>query len=190
MSNSLLTKKALADCLKKRMEHTPLGKISVKQLVEDCGINRQTFYYHFHDIFQLLGWIYQKEALESIAGCRSYGTWTDGFYRIFRYIESNRALCLNTLESLGRNHLDTYLYSVTNDLIMGVIDELSADLKLKVAVQEKQFIANFYTLAFTGLVIQWMRDGMKEDPKRIIERLGVLLEGQFIRALHKYEKSG
>ncbi|WP_019912854.1 dihydroxyacetone kinase transcriptional activator DhaS [Paenibacillus sp. HW567] len=185
MSNSFLTKKALAHSLKSLMEHTPLNKISVKHLVDDCGLNRQTFYYHFQDIFDLLGWIYRTEAVESVAQYRSYSTWTDGFYRIFCYIESNKAFCYNTLNSLGRTHLDAYLYEVTNELIMGVIQELASGME--VSSEDKRFIANFYTLAFTGLVIQWMRNGMKEQPKHIIEQLNVLIEGNFAKALHKYE---
>ncbi|MBW4084069.1 TetR-like C-terminal domain-containing protein [Paenibacillus sp. S150] len=184
MSNSLLTKKALARSLKALMEHVPLNKISVKHLVDDCGLNRQTFYYHFQDIYELLGWVYQTEALESIAQYRSYNTWTDGFYRIFCYIGANRAFCCNTLDSLGRTHLDAYLYDVTNDLIMGVIQELAGEME--VSDGDKRFIANFYTLAFTGLVIQWMRDGMKEEPKAVIGKLGVLIEGNFARALRQY----
>lgn len=62
-------------------------------------------------------WIYKTEAFESIAQYRSYSTLADGFYKISCYIESNKAFCCNTLDSLGRNHLDNYLYSVTNDLI-------------------------------------------------------------------------
>jgi probable dihydroxyacetone kinase regulator len=186
MSTSFLTKKALAHSLKQLMEHTPLNKISVKHLVDHCGVNRQTFYYHFQDIFDLLGWIYKTEAVESIAEYRSYSTWTDGFYRIFCYIESNKAFCCNTLDSLGRTHLDAYLYEVTNDLVMGVINELADGLAVSSA--DKRFIANFYTLAFTGLIIQWMRDGMKDQPKYIIEQLSVLIEGNFLKALHKYDQ--
>ncbi|WP_286155038.1 TetR-like C-terminal domain-containing protein [Bacillus sp. FJAT-27264] len=184
LSNAILTKNALAHSLKGLMEHTPLNKITVKHLVDDCGLNRQTFYYHFQDIFELLGWIYTTEALESIAQYRSFNTWTDCFYRIFCYIESNKAFCCNTLDSLGRNHLDAYLYSVTHDMIMGVIRELSEGLEVSSA--DKEFIANFYTLAFTGLVIQWIRNGMKEPPKQIIEKLSELLEGNFVKALHTY----
>ncbi|CAM4476423.1 TetR-like C-terminal domain-containing protein [Paenibacillus typhae] len=186
MSTSLLTKRALACSLKQLMEHTPLNKITVKLLVENCGLNRQTFYYHFQDIFELLGWIYQTEAVESIARYRSYSTWTDGFYRIFCYIENNKTFCCNTLDSLGRSHLDTYLYEVTSDLVMGVLQELSAGME--VSGEDKAFIANFYTLAFTGLIIQWMRSGMKEQPKHMIEQLSVMIEGNFTQALHKYEK--
>lgn len=185
LSNSILTKRALAASLKQIMEDIPLNKITVKHLVEDCGLNRQTFYYHFQDIYELLGWIYQTEAVDTIAEYRSYHTWTQGFHKIFTYIEKNRAFCLNTLHSLARNHLDTYLYSVTYRLIMGVVNELSSK---RVEEKDKKFLANFYTLAFTGLVIQWMEDGMKEDPQTVIERLSDLVEGNFERALHRYER--
>jgi len=58
---------------------------------------------------------------------------------------------------------------------------------MKVKEEHKKFIANFYTLAFIGLIIQWMKNGMKEDPKIIIEDLSELIEGNFIKALQKYE---
>lgn len=153
--------------------------------MDDCGLNRQTFYYHFQDIYELLGWIYQTEAVDAIAGERSYHTWTNGFLRIFKYIEDNRAFCLNTLNSLARSHLDAYLYNVTNNLVMGVVQEVSAGMQ--VDAEDQRFLANFYTLAFTGLVIGWMRDGMKERPEAIIEKLSELVEGHFEQALQRYE---
>ncbi|MGG6309453.1 TetR/AcrR family transcriptional regulator C-terminal domain-containing protein [Paenibacillus macerans] len=186
LSSSHLTKKALAASLKNMMTHVPLNKITVKHIVDECGLNRQTFYYHFQDIYELLGWIYQTEAVDAIAGERSYRTWTSGFYKIFKYIEDNRAFCLNTLNSLARNHLDSYLYTVTNQLVMGVVEEVSDGME--VAEADKRFLANFYTLAFAGLVIQWMRDGMKERPEVIIEKLSELAEGHFERALQRYEQ--
>ncbi|MBM7871345.1 putative dihydroxyacetone kinase regulator [Clostridium pascui] len=185
MSSSLITKKAIANSLKELMKNIPLNKISVKQIVESCGLNRQTFYYHFQDIYELTEWIYRTEAVESISQYRSYDTWTDGLYKIFIYIEENKAFCINTLNSLGRNHLDTYLYSVTNELLMGVVNEVSHNMNVK--EEDKKFIGNFYTHAFTGLVIQWMKEGMKENPKNIIEKLSELIEGNFIRALQRYE---
>lgn len=110
MSSSLQTKKSLAKSLKKLMRLTPLHKISVKDVVKDCNLNRQTFYYHFHDIYELVEWIYKTEAIESIAEYKSYNTWIDGFYKIFLYIEGNKEFCYNTLNSLSRTHLDMYLF--------------------------------------------------------------------------------
>nr|WP_207745186.1 dihydroxyacetone kinase transcriptional activator DhaS [Clostridium tertium] len=186
VSSSLQTKKSLAKSLKKLMRSTPLHKISVKDVVKDCNLNRQTFYYHFHDIYELVEWIYKTEAIESIAEYKSYNTWIDGFYKIFLYIEGNKEFCYNTLNSLSRTHLDMYLFSVINGLLMGVINEISSDMIIK--IEDKKFMADFYTHAFAGLVIQWMKDGMKEDPKVLIEKLKELIEGNFVIALKRYQQ--
>jgi len=116
VSSSQIQKKVLGDALKELMRSKPLSKISIQNIVDECGLNRQTFYYHFHDIYDLLGWIYEKEAVEKIAQYKSYKHWTEGFYHVFKYIEDNKSFCMNTLNSLGREHLDNYLYSVTYDL--------------------------------------------------------------------------
>ena len=56
---SVITKKALASSLKNLMKKATLNQITVKDVVTDCGVNRQTFYYHFQDIYDLVEWIYQ-----------------------------------------------------------------------------------------------------------------------------------
>ena len=57
------TKESFALALKKMMTVKPMEKITVKDLVEICGVNRQTFYYHFDDIYDLLEYdvLYQKD---------------------------------------------------------------------------------------------------------------------------------
>ncbi len=55
---STTTKESLAAALKQMMNVKPIGKITVKDLVEICGVNRQTFYYHFDDVYDLLEWVF------------------------------------------------------------------------------------------------------------------------------------
>ena len=62
-----ITKNALANSLTELMAATPLDKITVRMLVENCGLNRQTFYYHFQDIYDLLGWMLERDA-ENLMG--------------------------------------------------------------------------------------------------------------------------
>lgn len=181
---SLMTKKALAASLKKLMTQTSLEKITVKDVVADCGVNRQTFYYHFQDIYDLLGWIYRTEAVDGIGDCKTYGTWQQGYLKVFQYVSANKAFCRNTLHSLGREHLDRFLREVTYGMIMGVINEVAGGTK--VTEVEKNFVANFYTCAFIGLVILWIEDGMKDDPERIVDDLNKLIEGDIARAIKKY----
>ena len=61
-----LTKKALAESLKKILATKSLDSITVIEIAEDCGVNRQTFYYHFQDIYALLEWIFASETKQAI----------------------------------------------------------------------------------------------------------------------------
>lgn len=63
---SLKTKKSLAAALKKAMETKKLSKITVSELIEECNMNRKTFYYHFKDIYDLLKWVLEEEAIDVV----------------------------------------------------------------------------------------------------------------------------
>ena len=89
-----LTKKALGASLKKILLQKPLEKITITDLTNDCGVNRQTFYYHFHDIYDLIDWIYLAEGEEAIGTQRSYDSWQDGLLSAFKIIEKEKTLYL------------------------------------------------------------------------------------------------
>lgn len=183
---SLMTKKALANSLKRLMRKKPLQKITIKDIVSDCGVNRQTFYYHFQDIYDLLDWIYETEIIDDMHEYKTYEKWQQGFLKIFCYIEDNKEFCMNTLDSLGKEHLANFLHDNTFDLLISVVNEVSEDMD--VLDEDKEFIANFYTCAFVNLVIIWMKDGMKESPKDTIGKLNKLIDGDIERGLKKYEQ--
>lgn len=63
MSESLITKEAIANGLKQVMKGKPFGKVTVTDITTACGLNRQSFYYHFHDKYDLLNWIFCNEVL-------------------------------------------------------------------------------------------------------------------------------
>ena len=61
MSNSLITKRALAAALKEMLQTTALEKISIAEICQRCSLNRKSFYYHFHDKYELVEWIFAQE---------------------------------------------------------------------------------------------------------------------------------
>lgn len=79
---SQVTKRALAASLIKLLSQKPLDKVTVKDIIEDCGVNRQTFYYHFKDIYDLVDWIFLEMASEFLEGKETYDTWQQGFTQI------------------------------------------------------------------------------------------------------------
>ncbi|MEG0779614.1 MAG: TetR/AcrR family transcriptional regulator [Oscillospiraceae bacterium] len=182
---SQTTKRALAASLKKLLAEKPLDKITVVDIVEDCEVNRQTFYYHFQDIYDLIEWIFLTETTRVLDGKKTYDTWQQGFLQVFDYVLENKPLMVNVYHSVRRDELERYLYEVTCHLLMGVVEEQAAGLSVR--EEDKQFIADFYKYAFVGLLLDWIRRGLTDDPTRIVERLSVLIHGDIRRALEKYK---
>ena len=75
MSESLITKKAIATALKSLILEKPFDKISIADLTKACGLNRQTFYYHFQDKYELLTWIYYTEGFAFVVEDITFENW-------------------------------------------------------------------------------------------------------------------
>ena len=102
--------------------------------------------------------------------------------QIFQAVQENKPFIMNAYHALSREQIENYLFMLTHNLLMGVVEEKSKGLE--VTEEEKSFIADFYKYGFVGLVLEWIDKGMKEDPKKIIERLNALIQGSFAHALN------
>ena len=186
MSESLITKKALAVSIKQLMATVPLAKISIQEIVDSCGLTRKTFYYHFKDKFDLVNWIYYTEVSESIADCKHYEYWTDGTYRTLSYLMKNKSFYINALNTPGQNAFNEYFFEFCFEIIMNAINDLSVEMN--VSDKDKKFIADFYSHAFVGITTQWIKNGMKESPKIIVDGIRNVIEGSMPHALNQYAK--
>ncbi|SCJ87695.1 probable dihydroxyacetone kinase regulator [uncultured Eubacterium sp.] len=181
---SQMTKNALADSLKALLELRPVDKITISDITDDCGVNRMTFYYHFQDIYDLLEWSWIREANKVLNGKKTYDTWQQGFLQIFNAVSENKQIVMNIYHSVNREQIEIYLYKLTYDLLFGVIEENAAGMDVR--DDDKKFIADFYKYAFVGLILDWIKNGMKANPSQIIEHLDVLIHGDIKKALNKF----
>ena len=181
-ASSERTKQALALSLKKFMEKKPLNKITVREIIEDCGVNRKTFYYHFQDIFDLTEWMFDRDAVDFIRQYNSVENYDDGFRFLFTYIRNNRHLCACALDSLGTANLKRFFYKDLNETVFSVIREAAAGLEVSQEYQE--FLADFYLGALISVFMNWMRNGMdEEESEKIIRYLKLTLRGNLRSAL-------
>ena len=105
---SELTKKALAVSLKKLLSRKELSKITIANITDECGVNRQTFYYHFKDIYDLLEWIYKNEVIDEIDNKDE--DWQQRFLYIFKYVLKNKEFVKNTYNSISRKYVNKFIY--------------------------------------------------------------------------------
>lgn len=180
MSN--ITKRALEASLKNLLLQKPLNKITVGDIANDCGINRMTFYYHFKDIYDLIEWSCVEDATKALEGKKTYNTWQEGFLNIFNAVLDNKPFIMNVYRSVSREQIEMYLYKLTYNLLIDVVNEKSVGMA--VSDEDKKFIADFYKYAFVGIMLNWIRNDMKEEPKQIVDRLSVLIHGNITRTLN------
>ena len=174
MAGQLITKRAFSAALKQALaDGVPLGKVTVTALARACGVNRQTFYYHF--------WTYASEMDEALGSLRTYATWHEGLLAILGYLAENRAFVTSTYRAVEPVYLRRRLSEQTQELIAGVVAEQAAGTALLPA--DKAFIARFYAHGFVGLVLDWIDGGMHDDPRRLVERLGLVVRGDFDGAI-------
>ncbi|MBS5939695.1 TetR family transcriptional regulator [Clostridium sartagoforme] len=181
---SQITKKALVASLKNLLLKKPLNKITINDITEDCGVNRMTFYYHFQDIYELIDWACEEDANKVLEGKKAYATWQEGFYNIFMEVSNNKPFVMNVYHSLSRENIENYLYKLTYQLLIDVVEEMAKDIPVR--EKDKCFIANFYKYSFVGLVLNWIKNDMQEDPEEIIKELTMLMQGNILNALENY----
>ena len=182
---SQVTKRALEQSLKNLLLKKPLTKITVGDITDDCGINRMTFYYHFKDIYDLVEWSCLEDAKMALEEKKTYDTWQQGLLQIFKAVQENKPFILNVYRCVHREQVEKYLQPLVDQLLLNVINEEAAGITVR--DEDKQFIAQVYSYMFIGLMLDWIKDDMHEDPQQIVEKLSKLIKGSVSVALSRFK---
>ena len=180
---SSFTKKEIVSTFLTLLEQKPLSKITVKNIVEACGINRNTFYYYYKDIYDLADDIFRSEAAKVIEQNPVHGHWQDGCIQSMTYLRAHSMLIHNVFNSISLETIKAYLFKTAHRLIITFSDKVTEGKY--VPEEDKLFIADFYSHAFVGAFIDWIRDGMKQEPEKFIDLMGRMLNGSIYDVLRR-----
>ncbi len=181
-----MTKILLSNSLKKLLSKKPLNKITVTNIVSDCKLTRQTFYYHFQDIYELLDWTYKNE-IGHILDDSHNNTWEKVIKGILNFIKENKSMFNYTLKSVGREHFEQALYPDLYKFSNNKIKEASSEFEIP--TDKINFLANLQTITLLSVMIQWANNGMKENPDEIVKMLDMTLNSAMSNVLQEYESS-
>ena len=167
MSNT--TKRALENSLKQMLLKKPLDKITISD---------------FKDIYDLVEWSCMEDATRALQGKKTYDTWHEGLKQIFEAVLENKPFIMNAYRALSREQIENYLFMLTHNLLMGVVEEKSKGLDITEG--EKGFIADFYKYGFVGVMLDWIGKGMKEDYTEITDRMSATLDGSITNSIQNF----
>lgn len=103
--------------LKQMMNDVPLEDINVTTLCAKCGCHRQTFYYHYQDIYDLIAAIFLSESLSSLE--KAKGT-KESLRALLSYVKDNFAFLRATYNSAARDLTDDFLFGKLNAKLLAL----------------------------------------------------------------------
>ena len=104
--------------------------------------------------------------------------------QIFEAVRENKPFVMNVYRCVHREQVEKYLKSLVDNLLLGVINEKAAGMTVR--DEDKAFIAQVYSYAFVGLMLDWIRDDMREDPETLVNRLATVIRGGVAQALERF----
>ncbi len=189
MSESNITKNALAASLKKLMIKKPFDKISVSDICEGCGMNRKSFYYHFKDKYDLVNWIFSNDFLSKM-NIKSYTTGWDAIRDVCNRFYEDRQFYLNAFSIDGQNSFYDYVLESIRPLVAGYVRTIYGDEDVQ------DFFVTFFCDAFLSSIMRWLSEGMQMDSEEFVDKMiqasvglaKVIIRDDVLMKRHKEEK--
>lgn len=177
-----LTKRALSQALGELLEEKPLDKITISSITDRCGLTRNTFYYHFEDIYDLLRWEFERQSdkimKEIEADCSA-----ESFLNGLNYLYSRKKAIYHIYNSISRSSLEKYIRDIAKKYAGAIVDRLLGSPAAN--TDARAIVADFYTNAFVGSIEQWLDYRMSTSP----EVMSILCEEMLTGTIESAAKS-
>ncbi|MGN0799909.1 MAG: TetR/AcrR family transcriptional regulator C-terminal domain-containing protein [Christensenellales bacterium] len=172
---SLNTKKTLAEALKRAMTAKPLSKVTVSEIINDCGVNRKTFYYHFEDIYALLKWMLEQEAIEVVKNFDLLVNPEEALAFVIDYVDTNKHIINCAYDSMGRDEMKRFFLTDLYGVVRSIIDSVADEIGALVDDDFKDFLTTFYTEALAGMLINYFRGSECRGRQELIDYILLIL---------------
>lgn len=169
------------DVFDQLLEEKPFGKITVKELVERCGVNRNTFYYHFRDIPDLLESMVKEKADEIICHHDRICSIMDCLQLMIQYCAARRRAILHIYRSVQRDVFVENLERLALYAVEEFVTAVTADLP--VSPEDRRLLIRYYKCVLIGVSLDWLNSNMDYDLSASADRIFSLFSGSAREAI-------
>ena len=145
-------KDVIADAFLKLAREKRIDKITVKELVAQCGISRQSFYYHFKDIIEVIEWVIRKEGKRILQQSLQAENEERAIFYLVSGIAENSDLLWKLLNSQKRESVEQTVLDCVSTYLRETL--LKQDPQIALRATDAQMLLRFGTYGITGLLLE------------------------------------
>lgn len=186
---SLNTKKLFAEALKQIVVQKSFSKVTVSELIRVCNVNRKTFYYHFTDVYDLLKWTLEQEAIDVVKNFDLIIDYEEAILFAMDYIEKNDVFLNNIYYSVSRDELKRFFYADFIEITTSVIKKIEELTEITVPKEFETFLSSFYTEAIAGTLLEWIVNKEKHDKQQVINYIFLIFRTALPETIKQYSSS-
>lgn len=181
------TRQAIMYSLLKLLQEKSIDKITVKDICELCEINRNTFYYYYSDIYQVLEELLKFETEKSLKEDQKYESFYEDFLKRYHLIIEYKKSVYNLYNSKNRDLILKYFQDITENFVEKYVYKEVKGKKL--LPEDIKFIIDFYSSSMIGNIFRWMRKGMQEKQEQLIYKLSVSYQATIKALIAQFEEN-
>ncbi|MCD7920412.1 MAG: TetR family transcriptional regulator [Clostridiales bacterium] len=169
------TKEQIANAVRTLLEEKHVKKLTVKDIVEACSITRQTFYYHFEDIPDLLRWIMERGSEKIMRECIAQGDAESGLRYLFLVAVNLRTVVNQSLRTNYGEEMERIMVQQFRACFEQIVDEMG--LYRRYSRADLRLIIRYHSAAMMGLLRDWT-EADTEDLNHIVHQVYLILTGE------------
>lgn len=179
------TKTAIIEAFEQILEETPISKITVKTIVERCGINRNTFYYYFEGIPNLVEYQLTVMADQLIDSVNQQNP-KEELERIVNYFIQKKRSVLHIYRYYPREQFISTLDKIALYVVEKSIKQVTEGFPI--SEEDQSFLIRYYKCSLVGWLLDWLESGMSYDMNAAVDKLCDFMEGSTRSAIEKYNR--
>ncbi|MEE8721730.1 MAG: TetR/AcrR family transcriptional regulator [Eggerthellaceae bacterium] len=181
------TEQAITEALITLLNDRPLDKITVSDIASECGINRNTFYYHYHDVYELVEDLFKTETERVIGNLSDDDSIVEAFTRAISFVLENKQAITHVYQSVSSDNVNQFLIDAASACLRPYVEEQASDLASEsgatVPTEAIDRVTYLYACMLQGIVVNMLRTDSFEDAADVVGDAVRALEGSIKGAL-------
>ena len=177
------TARAIRETFIGLLDEKPLASITVKDIVTKCGINRNTFYYHYDNIPSLLEDIVERDAEKIMTSRRNHNSLADCLEDAIGFAMEHRNAVRNIYSSVSRSVFEQSLWRVCEYVVSSYVS--IADDRQRLTPDKRNIVVKYLKAVLFGLVSLWQESGLDENILSQLHTIASVKEGDLEKMIEK-----